>query len=206
MDLLLIRHAEPVRIVDADGPADPPLETRGREQAERLAAWLHDEPLDDIWSSPMRRAMETAAPVAAAHGLEVVIDDELAEFDREATSYIPYEELKATRDDRFLAMVEGRFDDYAVDPAEFRAGVVTAIERVIAANPGRTVAVVCHGGVINAYIGHILGIERPLWFEPVYTGITRVAASRQGARSLVTLNEAAHLRHDVRTTSPRPPA
>ena len=205
MDLLLIRHAEPVRIVEAEGPADPPLADRGREQAERLAAWLHDEPLDDIWSSPMRRAMETAAPVGAAHGLDVVVDDELAEFDREATSYIPYEELKATRDERFLAMVEGRFDEYAVDPVEFRDAVVGAVERVIAANPGRTVAVVCHGGVINAFIGHILGIERPLWFEPVYTGITRVAASRQGARSLVTLNEAAHLRHDVRP-APRPPA
>ena len=202
MDLLLIRHGEPVRIVDADGPADPPLAAPGRGQAERLAAWLRVEPLDDIWSSPMRRAMETAAPVATAHGLDVVVDDELAEFDREATSYIPYEELKADRDDRFLAMVEGRFDDYSVDPVEFRAGVVAAIERVIDANPGRTVAVVCHGGVINAYIGHILGIERPLWFEPFYTGITRVAASRAGARSLVTLNESAHLRHDV---SPTPP-
>lgn len=202
MDLLLIRHAEPVRIVDADGPADPPLEDRGREQAERLAAWLRDEPLDDIWSSPMRRAMETAAPVAEAHGLEVVVDDELAEFDREATSYIPYEELKATRDERFLAMVEGRFDEYAVDPVEFRAGIVRAIDRVIEANPGRTVAVVCHGGVINAYVGHILGIDRPLWFEPFYTGISRVAASRTGARSLVTLNEVAHLRH---VSAPQPP-
>ena len=203
MDLLLVRHAEPVRIVDADGPADPPLADRGREQAERLAAWLRDEPLDDIWSSPMRRAMETAAPVAEAHGLDVVVDDELAEFDREATSYIPYEELKATRDERFLAMVEGRFDDYSVDPVEFRAGVVAAIERVIEANPGRTVAVVCHGGVINAYVGHVLGIERPLWFEPLYTGISRLAASRTGARSLVTLNEAAHLRH-VSAPQPRP--
>ena len=202
MDLLLVRHAEPVRIVDADGPADPPLAERGREQAERLATWLRDEPLDDIWSSPMRRAMETAAPVAEAHDLDVVVDDELAEFDREATSYIPYEELKATRDERFLAMVEGRFDDYSVDPVEFRAGVVAAIERVIEANPGRTVAVVCHGGVINAYVGHVLGIERPLWFEPLYTGISRLAASRTGARSLVTLNEVAHLRH---VSAPQPP-
>ena len=204
MDLLLIRHAEPVRIVDADGPADPPLHERGRDQADRLAAWLRDEPLDDIWSSPLRRAMETASPVATAHGLSVLVDEELAEFDREATSYIPYEELKATRDERFLAMVEGRLEDYSVDPEEFRAAVVGAVERVIAANPGRTVAVVCHGGVINAYVGHILGIVRPLWFEPVYTGITRVTASRGGARSLATLNEAAHLRHDVRTPTPPP--
>ena len=195
MDLLLIRHAEPVRIVDADGPADPPLQERGVRQAERLAEWLADEELHALYSSPMRRALETAAPVGAAHSLDIVIDDELAEFDREATSYIPVEELRASKDERWLAMVEGRLDDFAVDPRIFKQSVVVAVERVIAANSGRrVVAVVCHGGVINAYVGHVLGIDQPLWFEPRYTSISRVAASRSGVRSVVSLNEAAHLR------------
>jgi probable phosphoglycerate mutase len=194
MELLLVRHGEPVRIVEADGPADPPLQPRGHEQAQRLAEWLVPERLDAVWSSPMRRAVETADPIAAAHGLEVVIDDELAEFDREATSYIPYEELKATRDERFLAMVEGRLEDYEVDPATFQAGVVGAMERVVAANPGKVVAVVCHGGVINAYLAHVLGIEKLLFFEPGYTSVSRVVAARTGERSVASLNELAHLR------------
>ena len=202
MNLLLIRHAEPVRIVDADGPADPPLVGRGQVQAELLGEWLSTESLDGIWSSPLRRARETAAAVATHHGLELVIDEELAEFDKEASSYIPYEELKATRDERFLAMVEGRLEDYDVDPATFQAGVVAAIERVIEANPGCTVGVVCHGGVINAYLAHVLGIDRLLFFEPGYTSISRVAASRGGHRSVVSLNELAHLRH--RNVLPRP--
>ncbi len=91
-------------------------------------------------------------------------------------------------------MVEGNFDDNGVDPAEFRAGVVTAMEHIITGNPGGSVAVVCHGGVINAYLAHILGIDRALWFEPKYTSIHRVLASRRGDRSLETLNETAHLR------------
>jgi broad specificity phosphatase PhoE len=194
MDLLLIRHAEPVRVVDADGPADPHLHERGRHQADRLAAWFADEPLDAVWSSPMRRARETAAPLAGAQGLPILIDEELAEFDAEATSYIPMEELKAARDERFLAMVEGRLEDFSVDPEQFKLGVVAAIERVVDANPGRKVAVVCHGGVINAYVGHILEIPRPLWFEPAYTGVNRVAASRAGVRSVVSLNDVGHLR------------
>jgi probable phosphoglycerate mutase len=194
MDLLLIRHAEPVRIVEADGPADPQLHERGVHQADRLAAWFADEVLDAVWSSPMRRARETAAPLAAAQGLPVLVDEELAEFDAEATSYIPMEELKAEKDDRFLAMVEGRLEDFQVDPQAFKAGVVGAIERVIDGHAGRKVAVVCHGGVINAYVGHILEIARPLWFEPGYTSIHRVAASRGGVRSVVSLNEMAHLR------------
>jgi probable phosphoglycerate mutase len=195
VDLLLIRHAEPVRIEDAAGPADPPLRERGHRQAALAAAWLAGEALDAIWASPMQRARETADAIAVAHGLTVEIDDELAEFDREATSYIPFEELRETKDERFLAMAEDRLGDLEIDGAEFQAGVVRAVERVIDANPGRKVGVVCHGGVINAYIAHILEIPKLLWFEPGYTSINRIAASRAGHRSVVALNELAHLRN-----------
>ena len=194
MELVLIRHAEPVRIEDALGPADPNLHERGIAQAERLAQYLAEEPLEGLVSSPMRRAQETAAPVAKVHNLPIVVDEELSEFDRESTSYIPIEELRATKDERWLAMVEGRLDEYETDPVVFQRDVVAAIERVIDQNPGRKVAIVCHGGVINAYVGHILGIERLMWFEPAYTSIHRVAASRGGVRSVTALNEAAHLR------------
>jgi 2,3-bisphosphoglycerate-dependent phosphoglycerate mutase len=194
MELLLIRHAEPIRIVDAQGPADPHLHERGVVQAARLAEWLATEELHAVWSSPMRRAQETAAPLAAAQGLPVLVDEELAEFDREATSYIPLEELKAARDERYLALVEGRIEDFDVDPAAFVAGVVGAIERVIERHPRQKVAVVCHGGVINAYIAHILDIERTLFFNPHYTSINRVLAASTGQRSVLTLNETAHLR------------
>ena len=194
MELLLVRHAEPVRIVDADGPADPPLAERGVKQAEALAAYLADEGIGAVWSSPMLRARETAAPLAAALGIEVVVDTELAEWDREATSYIPIEELKAAKDERWVAMVEGNLEGDGIDLEAFRTGVVRAMDHIVTGNPGASVAVVCHGGVINTYLAHILGIDRPLWFEPKYTSIHRVLASRRGDRSLETLNEIAHLR------------
>lgn len=195
MELLLIRHAEPIKIVDAAGPADPPLSDRGRAQAERLAEYLRDEGIDGVWSSPLKRGTETADPLARMLDVDVIVDQELAEYDREATSYIPIEELKANKDERWLAMVEGTFDaDIPIDPRDFQAGVVKAMEHIVTGNPGGTVAVVCHGGVINAYLGHILGIERVLWFEPRYTSIHRVLASRRGDRSLEALNEVAHLR------------
>ena len=99
-------------------------------------------------------------------------------------------------------MAEGRLEDFDVDPALFQQGIVAAIDRVIVANPGRTVGIVCHGGVINAYLAAVLGIDRLLFFEPGYTSISRVAASRSGHRSVVSLNELAHLRH--RNVLPRP--
>jgi probable phosphoglycerate mutase len=194
MELLLIRHGEPLRVVDADGPADPHLHRRGRSQANRLAAYLSGEAIDVVISSPLRRARETAEVVAAQLGLTVLVDDDFAEWDRTSTSYLPMEELKAANDPRFLALIADDLAALGVDVDGFRRTVITAAERVIAEHPGQRVAVVCHGGVINAYIGHLIGAARFLWFGPDYTSINRVVASRNGVRSIRTVNEAAHLR------------
>ena len=70
MELLLIRHALPIRIEGAEGAADPPLAELGRRQADALAEHLVDEGVDVLVTSPMRRAIETAAPVAERLGLE----------------------------------------------------------------------------------------------------------------------------------------
>jgi probable phosphoglycerate mutase len=54
---------------------------------------------------------------------------------------------------------------------------------------------VCHGGVINAYVSHCLGLPNSRgFFYPNYTSIHRIAAARSGERSIVTLNETSHLR------------
>ena len=92
----------------------------------------------------------------------------------------------------FLRKLKGRLDEFDTDPAVFQAGVVRAVERIIEANAGRKVAVVCHGGVINAYLGHMLEIDRLLWVELDYAAICRVAVSRNGVRSVLALNERPH--------------
>lgn len=193
----MIRHGEPLRIEAAEGRADPPLSARGKEQAERLAAWLADEEIHEVWGSPLVRAVETAQPLCTRLGLDLQLDERLAEYDRDASSYIPVEELRELKDERWQAMVEGRLgsDGNEVDHQTFVADVVDALDHIIAANGGnRRVAVVCHGGVINCYIGHLLGIDKALWFEPRYTSLSRVLASRSGVRSVGSLNETAHLR------------
>ena len=195
MDLLLVRHGLPERIEGAEGPADPILTEEGRRQSDLLADWLAHERIDHLMSSTLRRAQETAAPVGERLGLDVELVQGLSEFDADADSYIPIEELRRTRDPRFFALVEGRWDELgsSVDPGAFSDLVFTTIEDVINRFPGERVTVVCHGGVINLYLGRILGVDRHLWFEPGYTSISRVAASRDGHRTVVSLNETAHL-------------
>jgi broad specificity phosphatase PhoE len=196
VDLLLIRHAEPVRIApgSSNAPADPALTDRGRAQAARLARWLAREPIDAVLSSPLRRAGETANVVGDALGVDVEVVDGLMEYDAEADYYIPVEEMRETRDHRWRAMVEGRWEELGGEaPDRFRARIVPCVDAVVDRFAGRRVAAVCHGGVINVYLAAVLGLERHLWFEPGYTSISRVAAARTGERSVVTLNETAHL-------------
>ncbi len=194
MELLLIRHGLPVRRELADGIADPELAPDGVEQAKRLADYLAAEKIHAVYTSPLRRALQTAEPVAAAHGVQIVVDDAVAEWDRNSSEYVPIEELKAANDPRWVAMMNGEWTAEET-PEEFRARIVGAIERLIAGHGGDTIAVVCHGGVINGYLSHILGLAHPVgFFYPNYTSVHRVAAARSGQRSIVTLNETAHLR------------
>jgi len=194
VQLCLIRHGLPVRWVTDDGSAaDPPLSARGRSQAAALGRWLGGEPIDALYASPLRRARETAQPVAAVHGLDARIEVGVTEFDAAADHYVPLEELKAQDPARWKALVSSGF--YLEGEAEtFRATVVAALERIIAAHPGARVAVVCHGGVINAWTSHLLGLERLFLFEPVYTSVSRYLAASSGERSVLSLNETAHLR------------
>src|SRR5205085_3885423 len=135
----------------------------------------------------LARAIETAAPVAAAHGLEPVVVDGLAEWDAGSSYYIPMEELRATKDERWQAMVDGRWHEVGsetIDPVAFRNGVIDTFEQLIARSRSKRVVAVCHGGVINLYLGHVLGIDRPLWFEPFYAAVHRLAAHAGGIRSI----------------------
>ena len=193
MELLLIRHALPVRMELAEGPADPPLAELGHRQAQALAEWLADEPIDAIYTSPLQRAVETALPLSEATGLGTIVDEDLAEYDRHASEYIPMEELRAEGGERWEQAVAD-WQMGAVEMETWFDAVVAAVERVVAAHPGQRVAVVAHGGVVNAYLAHVLGIGKQLFFEPAYTSISRVLAARSGERMLRSVNETAHLR------------
>jgi probable phosphoglycerate mutase len=195
VEILLVRHALPVRVEEGEGGeglADPTLAPLGLQQVEALTAWLGDERVDAIYSSPMRRARETAAPLATRLGLDIEIDDDLVEYDQ-GTFYVPIEELKSSGDPRWQAFLDGEFTD-GIDIPGFRKRVVTALERIVAANPRRRVVVVCHGGVVNAYVTHILGIAAPFPFQVAYTSISRVLAASTGQRNVSSVNESGHVR------------
>src|SRR5215470_11660113 len=87
--IYLVQHGE-----KEPGPGDPGLTALGREQAALTARWFRRAGLTAVYTSPLRRARQTAQPIAAAAGLAVQVDDRL----RERMNWDGAEPL-----DRFLA-------------------------------------------------------------------------------------------------------
>jgi 2,3-bisphosphoglycerate-dependent phosphoglycerate mutase len=189
----MIRHALPMRVEGAAGPADPQLSEVGHAQAARLADYLASESFDAVYASPLRRARETAAPLMAGRNFELSIEDGIAEFDRASSNYVPIEELKAAGGEAWKRAISG---PHGTNLSEFRERVFRGMETIIDAHPGQKVAVVCHAGVIGTYLADVLGIvlTGPSFFTPNYTSISRVMVARSGNRGLVTMNETSHLR------------
>lgn len=192
MELLLIRHALPVRL-ESDRPVDPPLAALGRAQGDALATWLEPEPPDVLVSSTMLRAVQTAEPLAEKFSLVPTQIDALCELDRGAHAYIPLEELDRDHPHMQAFIADWIGPEGAPRRAEFQAGIMAALDVLVADAVGARVAVVCHGGVINAVLSHVLQMDRLLFFQPDYTSISRLTVSK-GRYRLKSVNEAGHLR------------
>lgn len=190
MELLLVRHGLPERSAET---SDPPLSAEGHDQARRVARWLADEKIDAVFSSPMVRAVETARPFVETHGHELRLHEGVVEFDRDSGTYVPLEVLKREDYEAWRAFVAG---DAGADIAIFQKMVVAALEEIVESHPGKRVAVFCHGGVINVWTAHVLGLAPRLFFEPGYASVHRYLCARSGERNVVALNERAHLRPD----------
>jgi probable phosphoglycerate mutase len=194
VQLVLIRHALPQRADGlADGQrADPDLTDLGIRQAKRLPEAVGPT-VDALYSSPMARALATAAPLAAAVRRDPVLVPDLREFDAEHNQYLPVHEMAKDNPEAWRRMLDGEFP-IQVDTAAFGDRVGTAIEEIIARHPGRaTVVLVAHAGVINIWLARLLGLAKPLTFPLDYAGITRVLAGRDGRRIVRSVNETGHV-------------
>jgi probable phosphoglycerate mutase len=178
---------------------DPPLGEGGREQAQLLARRLltMDPRPAAVYSSPLRRARETIAPFAERAGVGVGYLEDLAEAYVGEWENRRFEELLAS-DDRLLHAFRTQDALWSTAPGAepidaLRLRVRVAIERTLAAHPSENVAVVCHGGVINAYLGPILGLtEQAMFFLPENTSVNTVVVDGD-ERRVRFLNDVRHI-------------
>jgi broad specificity phosphatase PhoE len=189
MQLLVIRHALPLRSEPGQG-SDPELSADGIAQAKRLPDALARFPITRLVSSPQRRAIQTAQPVADALGLTIDVDDRVAEYDRDLEHYTPIEE--ASQED-LQRLIDGHLPG-GVDEDAFIARVKAGVDDIVtAAAHEDTVALFSHGGVINALMHDIMQTKRLLCVQVDYAGITRLLKSRTGKLGVAGVNSVEHV-------------
>jgi len=183
-------------VLGSGAPADPPLTEEGHAQAKLLAAAIADGAygrVTAVVTSTMRRAIETGEPLAEALGVTAATEESIVELDDGWTSYGVGVEDYPSREAAWAAMDAGWWGANSFDPVAFRRRVRDGMDAVAAGHPGGAVAVVCHGGVISAYLAEVLGTERTVFFSPDYCSVSRVLVE-PGYRELISANETLHMR------------
>jgi probable phosphoglycerate mutase len=201
--LILVRHGEQDlrdgTVYSVGDTIDPVLSKRGESQVKLVGERLKDHSIDSIYASPLIRAHETGKSIAQHHPHELTLLDDLREVHlfRDAPQDRPLSDVLGEAHLKGLVnrmAREKRWDVYPLSESSFdlRKRVVNVMEEIIAGNPGKTVAVACHGGVINAYLAHILNVDHDMFFRPGHTSLNVVAA-HEGVRAVHSLNDVRHL-------------
>lgn len=207
-ELFIVRHADAIPEADEIIPSgiydDLPLSRVGRRQALALAERLKALSFHAAYSSPLRRCLETAAPLLEHLRLPLTIVPDIKEIRLDFPYPLPANEhdleaLTRALQERQVEIVRvaggaGHWDALAgSEPSQaFRQRVVGAIDEIARKHRGERVLIFAHGGVINAYVAETLGLEKDFFFPAANTSISVIRVNGE-RRILYVLNDLAHL-------------
>ncbi len=160
--LILIRHPE----TDWNkqkrymGSADIPLNNKGKKQARIISGYFKNKNISVIYSSKLKRALETAELIAKPHNLKVKQDERLNEIDFGEWEGLTFEQIKKK--------YPGLAREYLSKPqnikipggesfSEFKNRIKASLEEILVQEEG-DVAIVSHGGVNKVIICELLKI------------------------------------------------
>jgi broad specificity phosphatase PhoE len=220
VEIVLVRHGQPAWEPEGVAVDEPELTPYGHAQARRAAVWLARESFDALYVSPLRRARETAEPIARAVGLELRVASWLRELGLPPMAGKTAEEVQ-----RFFAETRARDLEKWWDGMpggesfrHFHERVSSGIEGLLTCDEGlaihedgvhrlwhlpereRRILLVAHEGTNAIIISHLLGIEPTPWewmrFSSSWAGISRLRAAPVASGAVWVLrrfNETTHL-------------
>ena len=176
---------------------DLPLSEIGRRQAEAVRTALRDRAIDHVFSSPLRRARQTADLLAEPHGVPVQLMDELTECDVGRWEGLSWDEVRR-QDGPYL-------DTFEADPGtvpyadgesfqQVQDRAVPAIQRLVREHPEGNMLVVTHNVVARVIVARVTGtaIAKARTIRLDNAGIT-ILSIADGTEKLLTLNSVLHL-------------
>ncbi len=202
-NLILIRHGYSTAN-EADvfaGFYDAELTATGMRQAEKCADALKDEHIDAVYASDLKRAFRTAEPVAASHGLVPIPEPGMREIFAGEWEGLTFRELA----ERFPEDVGVWMTDIGNSRCtggesvkEFSARILSAVDRIAAANAGKTVCIGTHATPIRAVCTAAAGLPAGRMAEIPW--VRNASISRfvweDGVLTAVSVGETAHLGDD----------
>ena len=199
MRLIFVRHGETDwnKHPRFRGRADVALNDVGMDQARRVARRLSSVPVAAIYASPLGRTIKTATPIAAAHGLKIVPEEALIDFDYGAWQGKTPAEVAESGADRYRR--------WLTDPARVRIPhgetlgrvrdrVLRATRNIARRHPRGTVVVVSHDMIGRVLVVGLLGLPlAAIWRIGQDNGALSVFESRKNSWSVISVNDTGHL-------------
>lgn len=197
MHFYLVRHGESQYNAEGriQGQLDVELSSAGRRQSLALAAALADKRIEAIFTSPLKRAAETAQPIAEALGLALQSDDRLREIHAGIFQGLLWREIESAHPVAAAQWLKQE-PDFVVPGGESRRALMTrgtCALTYIRTLPYSAVAVVSHGGLLSAALKGLLAI--PVERAPFSLRNASITQARWDDQfRLLTLNDTEHLR------------
>jgi len=194
--IFFVRHGETALNRDGrlQGRIDLELSGRGGEQVTRVAQRFAPGSVARIYTSPLRRAQQTAAAIAAGSGAGVVVDDRLLELDYGEWDGKPLSEMRTSRGELWFAD-----PNFAPPGGESLVDVTARVEAFcrdrLQPDGGEQIVAVSHVSPIKAAVIWALGVDEraALRMQLGLASITTIGARANGAPYLVSFNDSAHL-------------
>jgi broad specificity phosphatase PhoE len=204
--LLLVRHGA-TQLSAEDrfaGAIGVELSDEGRRQVARLAARLADDPIRAVYTSPLSRTVETAALLAAPHGLAPAHRDGLREIGHGHWEGLTRREVEARFPEEYAAWEE---DPFTFAPAGGESGVAVlaralpVIREIVLAHPDESVLVVSHKATLRLLLSSLLGFDARGYRDRLdqAPACLNVVDFRGPVRArLMTFNDVSHYRDEPR--------
>ena len=198
--IILVRHGETDWNRDQvfRGRIDVALNEVGLRQARALQESLHESELDGIYSSPLKRAFETASIVGENRSVAVTVEEGLIDIDFGKWQGLSHQKVKEE--------YKNLYETWLTQPQlvtfpdgetlkEVRRRSMGVLEMVVKNNPGKTLAFVSHRVVLKVLLCTMLGLELShFWYIRQDTCAINRFELKDGNYFLTLLNDTCHLR------------